>query len=134
MVPVAEHLSHHSFNIVKILLRLQCVVNAVVALLVEFRIGDIRVVLIMRAAGGLNKSMGHKRARRNDGIHDAVLDQVGNNQTLLGDGHGTRESHHDEAIFVASHGLEHVGSFADLASGERSFRHGAHQIINRADF
>src|SRR4029077_20209927 len=54
-------------------------------------------------------------------------------QALLGNRHGARQRHDDEALFVTSNGLEHVSRFPELASGERGLRHGAYQIVDRPD-
>jgi hypothetical protein len=35
---------------------------------------------------------------------------------------------------IASHGLEHVGSFAKLAAGERRFGHSANQVVDGTNF
>ena len=62
-----------------------------------------------------------------------LIDQIGDDQSLLGDRHGAGEGHDDEAILVTRHGLQHVGGLPDLASGEGGLRHGAHQVVDRAD-
>ena len=74
--------------------------------------------------------MRHQRSSGNDRIHDAAIDQLGNHQSLLGHGHRAGERHDDEAFFVARHGLQHIGSFAELAAGKRRLGHRAHQIVD----
>ena len=84
----------------------------------------------MSATGGFDQSVRHQRAGRNDRVHDAAIDQLGDHQALLGHGHRAGECHDDEAFLVARHGLEHVGSFAELAAGKRGPGHGAHQVVD----
>ena len=62
-----------------------------------------------------------------------LLDEIGDDQPLLGDRHGAGESHDDEAILVARHCLQHVGGFADLAAGEGRVCHGANQVVDGVD-
>ena len=63
LVPIAKNFRHHVLHIVEILLGLQRVINAVVALLIQFSVGDVRVVAEMRPASGFNETMGHERTR-----------------------------------------------------------------------
>ena len=130
MVPIAENFGHDAFHIVQVLFRFQGVVHTVVALFIKFSVRDIGVVTKMRAAGCLNQAVGHQRAGGDDCVHDAAIDQFGNHQALLGDGHCARQSHNDKAVFVTCHRLKHVGGFAELAAGECGFRHRPHQIVN----
>ena len=87
----------------------------------------------MRASRGLHQTVRHQSSGRDDRIHDATVDQFSDNQPLFGNRHRASQGHHNKAIFVASHGFEHVGGFADLAPGECGLRHRPHQVINRAD-
>src|SRR6185437_9384654 len=50
MVPVLEHLSHNSFNIVKVLLGLERVIDAVIPLLVKLGVRHVGVVAEMGAS------------------------------------------------------------------------------------
>src|SRR5690242_11130409 len=77
--------------------------------------------------------MGHQCAGGNNGIDDAAVDQLSDDQALFCYRHRTGESHDHKTIFVARHGLEHIGGFSDLAPGERSIRHGANQVVYRTD-
>ena len=47
--------------------------------------------------------------------------------------HGPGQSHDHKAIFIASHGFQHIRGFAELAACERRLGHGTHQIINRVN-
>ena len=132
MGPIAEHLCHYPLNVVEILLRLERVINAVVSLLVKLGIGYVGVVAEMRAARSLNQSVRHERTGGNDGVHNAPLDQVGDDQSLLGNGHRAGKGHDHKAILVAGHGFENVSSLTDLAPSEGSLRHCNHQIVNGA--
>ena len=87
----------------------------------------------MRAPCGLHEAVCHQRAGGNNRIDDAVINQIGDHQSLLGDGHRSREGHHDKTIFVASHGFQDIGAFADLATGECRIAHRADQIIHGFD-
>ena len=129
-VPIFEHMKHDLLHIIEILLRLQRVVYTVVALLVKLGIGHIGVVAEVGAARGFDQSVRHKGASRNDRVNHAAVNQLSNDQTLLRDRHRAGQSHHHEAILVASHGLEHVGGFTKLATSEGSLRHGAYQIVD----
>src|SRR4029077_16404902 len=54
-------------------------------------------------------------------------------QPLFGNRHRASQRHHHKSIFIESHGFQYVGGFAELASGERSLRHGPHQAVNGPD-
>ena len=84
----------------------------------------------MRAPGRFDQALRHERSGGNDRIHDAAIDQFGNHQALLGHGHRAGQRHDYEAFFVSRHGLEYIGSLAELAAGERGPGHGAHQIVD----
>ncbi len=88
----------------------------------------------MRPAGRFDQSMSHQCAGRNNRVHDAAVDQVGDDQSLLGHGHGAGQRHHHETVFVHGHGLKHVGRLAQLPARERSLGHGTHQVVDRAHF
>ena len=77
--------------------------------------------------------MRHQRSGGDDGVDDAVIDEVGDHQALLGDGHRAGQGHHNEAFLVARHGFQHVGAFANLASGEGGVAHGADKVIHGLD-
>ena len=87
----------------------------------------------MRLTGCLYQSVRHERAGRNDRIDDPPIDQLGDDQPLFGHCHGPCQRHHHKSIFVERHRFQYVGRFAELASGERSLRHGPHQAVNRSD-
>ena len=87
----------------------------------------------MRAPGGLDQPVRHQRAGGDDGVDDAAIDQFGDDQPLLGDGHRARKGHYDEAFFVARHRFQHVGAFAHLAAGKSGVAHGPHQVIHGVD-
>src|SRR5437899_1736347 len=84
----------------------------------------------MSAPGRFDQPMRHQRPGRNNRVHNAPIDQLGDHQALLGDGHRTGERHDDEAVLVARHGLQHIGSFAELAARKRRLGHRAHQVVN----
>ena len=88
----------------------------------------------MGAPGGFDQTVRHQRAGGNNRIHDAAIDEFGDDESLLGHGHGAGQGHYHETILVARHGFEHVGGFADLASGEGGLAHGAHQVVDRVHF
>jgi hypothetical protein len=85
----------------------------------------------VRPAGGFDQAVSHQSSRRDDGIHNASIDQLSDDQPLLGHGHGAGQRHHDEGIFVQRHGFEHVGGFAQLAPGKGGLGHCPHQAVDR---
>ena len=125
-----EHFAHHLFHVVQIGFGLQGVVHAVITLLVEFFVGNLRVVAEVGPPGGFYQSVRHQRASRDNRIHDAAIDQLRDHQALLGHSHRPRQGHHHKTVLVAGHGFQHVGSFAQLAAGERRLRHRTHQIVD----
>ena len=118
---------------VEVRLRLQRVVHAVVAGLVQLDVVHLRVVAEVRAPRGLHQPVRHQRAGGDNGVDDAVVNQIGDHQPLLGDGHRARQRHHDETLFVARHGFQHVGAFAHLPPGECRVAHRADQVIHGLD-
>ena len=133
-VPAAKHGSHHAFHVVEILLGLERVIHAVVPGLVEFLVAELGIVPEMSAPGRFDQPMRHQRPSGDDGVHNAAIDQLGYHQSLLGHGHRAGERHDDEAVLVARHGLQHIGSFAELAAGERRLGHRPHQLVNGMNF
>ena len=87
----------------------------------------------MRLAGGFDQPVRHERAGGDDGFDDAGIEEIGDDESLLGDGHGAGEGHDDESLAVAGHGFQHVGGVADLASGEGGAAHGADEVVHRVD-
>jgi hypothetical protein len=73
----------------------------------------------------------HERAGRHNRIHNAAVDELGDDQTLFGHRHRSGQSHYDERVFVERHRFEHVGSLAKLPAGEGRLGHRAHQIVDR---
>src|SRR5439155_4801460 len=69
-------------------------------------------------------------ASRNNCIHNAAVYELSNDQALLSYSHRAGEGHDDETFLVAGHGFEDVGGFAQLAAGEGSLRHGAHEVVD----
>ncbi len=61
-IPVAEDCFHYQLDVVKILLRLQRVIDAVVARFVELNVVHARIVAIVLAARGFDESVRHERA------------------------------------------------------------------------
>ena len=131
VIPTFQNLGHHFFYVVEVLLGLERVVHAVVALLIKLSVGDVRVVAEVSSPGCFDQAVRHERARRDNRIHDSPVDQVCDDETLFGDGHGAGQGHHHEAVRVASHGFEYVGRLAHLATGEGRFPHRTHEIVNR---
>ena len=126
VVPGFKNGSHDFFDVIEILLGFERVVDAVVALLVEFLVGDFRIGAEVRSPGGLDQSVGHQSAGGDDGVHDASVDQLGHD-------HGSGQCHDDKSVFVERHGLENVGGLAELAPGEGGLGHCAHQAVDRVD-
>ncbi len=87
-VPLVKHGSEDALHLVEVLLRLQGVVDAVVARFVELDIVHLGIVDVVRAANALDQAMRHQGAGGDQGAHDAAIDEVGDHQSLLGDGHG----------------------------------------------
>jgi hypothetical protein len=75
----------------------------------------------------------HEGAGRHNRIHDAAINQFGDDQPLLGHGHGSGQGHDDERILVESHGLKHVGGLTQLASGKGGLGHRPDQAVDRID-
>ena len=90
-------------------------------------------MLEVSAPGRFDESVRHERAGRDDRVHDAAVDQLGNYESLLGDRHRPGKGHHDEAVLIPRHRLEHVGSLAELAAGEGRLRHRTDQAVNGMD-
>ena len=61
-VPGFEHGGHDFFNVVEILLGLERVVDAVVALLVEFLTSTLRIGAKVGLPGGFDQPVTHERA------------------------------------------------------------------------
>ena len=129
-VPFRQDPEHDLFHIVQVGLRLQRVVHAVVPLPVELFVGDFRVVAEMGATGGFDQPVRHQGPRGNDCVHDAAIDQLRDDQSLLGHRHGAGERHYFEAVLVAGHRFQHVGRLAQLPPGKRRFGHASHQVVN----
>ncbi len=129
-VPLAQNFFHHQLNVVQVLLRLQRVINAVIARFIQLNIVHPWVIAIMFAAGGLNQSMRHQRSGGYHSVDQPFIDQVADDQTLLGHGHGACQGHDHEAVLVSRHGLKHVHRLAKLATGKCRVRHAAHQIAD----
>ena len=123
-------MEHDLLNIVEVLLRLERVIHAVVALLIKLGVGHIGVIAEMGTSGGFDKSVRHESTGRDDRVDNAAVNQLGNNQALLRYSHRPGQGHDYETILIARHGFEHIGSFAKLAASEGSLRHRAHQIVN----
>ena len=62
-----------------------------------------------------------------------MVDQIGNDQSLLRDGHGAGQRHHDETVLVASHGFQNFSAFPHLPPGECGVAHGADEVIYGVD-
>jgi hypothetical protein len=130
-VPVAEDLFHYHLDVIEVALRFERVIDAVVPGLVEFFVIHCRVVAVMGLAGGLDQAVRHQSAGGDDGLDDAVVDKIANDETLFSNGHGAGEGHHHETVFVARHGLKNISALAELAAGERGLAHGADQLADR---
>src|SRR5437868_3710464 len=130
-VPSLQYVEDYALDVIQIRFGLQGVIDPVVTLLVELGIRDVGVIAEVGASSGFNQAMRHQRASRNDGIHDATIDQFGNHQALLGNGHRASKSHYDKAVFVARHGLQNIRGLAKLTPCKRGLRHGTHQVVNR---
>ncbi len=128
LVDGADDLLH----VVQIGLRLERVIDAVVSGLVQFHIVHLGVVAEVLASGSLDQPVGHQRAGGDDGMDEAMVDQIGDDQALLRYRHRAGKGHDDETVFVAGHGFKHVGAFADLASGEGGVAHRCDQVIDAA--
>ena len=61
-IPFFQYFENHLLHIIQVLFGLKRVIHAVVALFVKFRVGNIRVVAEVRAAGGFHEPMCHERA------------------------------------------------------------------------
>ena len=59
VIPSFQYMGHHFFDVVQVLLRLQRVVDAVVALLVKLGVGNVGVVAEMCAPRGLDQAVRH---------------------------------------------------------------------------
>ncbi len=127
-----EHGGDDLFGVVEILLELERVVDAVVALREEFLVVHRRAVLVVRHARGFDEAVGHQRAGRDDRLHPAAVDHLADHETLLCDRHRSRDGEHAKAVAVAHHGFEHVGGFAEVATAERRRGHAAHQRVHRS--
>ncbi len=132
-VPLAEDLFHHQFDMVKVRFGLHHVIDPVVARFVEFFVVHARVVAIMDLPGGFYQAVGHGTAGGDQGVDQATITEIADDQALLGHGHGAGKGHHNEAVAIAGHSFKHVHGFAKLAAGEGSISHGAHQIIHGFD-
>src|ERR1700722_15529249 len=133
-VPTLQYLKHHFLYVVQIPLRLQGVVDAVVTLLVEFDVRNFRVVTKMGAPGGFHQPMRHEGAGRDNCIDNATIAQLCDDKALLRHGHGSRQGHPHETVFVSGHSFQHVDGFAELAAGKRSLGHRSQQVIDRVYF
>ena len=102
-VPARKHRAHNAFHVVEVLLGLERVVDAVVSRLVKFFIAQFRIMPEVGAPGSLDQAMRHQRTRRDDRVHDSPIDQLRDDQTLLGNGHGAGQGHHHETVLIARH-------------------------------
>ncbi len=134
VVPGFENRRHHLFDIIEVLLRLEGVVDAVVALLIEFFVRDFRIGAEMRPPGRLDQPVSHQGAGRDNRIHDPAINELGHDQALLGDRHGACQSHYNERVVVERHRLQDVSRFAKLTARESRLGHGSHQSIDRRHF
>ncbi len=127
---VLEHLPQEALDVVEVLLELDRVVDAVVALAVEILVLQVRPVLEVQHAGALAEPVGHERAGGDDGVYPAAVDHLAEHQPLLGDRHRARDRDDAEAALVADHRLEHVGGLAEAAPAEGRLAHGANQGVH----
>ena len=86
----------------------------------------------MRPPHAFHQAVRHQRAGGDHGLHHAVINEVGDDQSLLGHRHGAGQRHHHETIFVARHGFQHLSALAHLPSGKRGVAHGTDQVIHGA--
>jgi hypothetical protein len=84
-------------------------------------------------ADRFGEAVGHERARADDGVDEARLDHAHDDGRHLRDRHRAREGRDDEAVRVLRHGGEHVGGLAQRAAAECGLRHGAYEVVARAD-
>ena len=128
-----QHAHQNVEDIVEILLQFQCVVNAIVAAIIQLTVVHGGIVLEMCAAGGFDKAVRHQGAGGHHGVEHAVLDHVGKHQTHFGDGHGAREGAHHEAVRIGDHVVQHVGGLAEAAPTEGGPAHGLHEVREALD-
>ena len=134
VVPRFQHGRHNFFDVIEVLFRLERVVDPVVPLLIKFNIRNFRIRPEVSPPTSLDQTMSHHRARRDNGIHHPSVDQLRDDQPLLGDSHRASKGHHDESVFVQRHGFEHIGRFPQLAPGEGRLRHRTNQAVNGMNF
>src|SRR6185312_15065483 len=132
-VPFAQDFFHHQLHVIKVGFRFERVIDAVVARLIELFVVHARVIAIVVLAGGFYESVGHESAGGDQGVDQSAINEIADDEALLGNGHGAGKSHDDEAVAIAGHGFKHVNGFAELASGEGRIRHGAHEFVNGFD-
>jgi hypothetical protein len=134
-LPLVEDTVDDLFDVIEIGFGLERIVHTIVAGKEKFVVVHFPgIVAKVRTASGFDKAVGHKCTGGNDGFDNARFNEIAKDQTHFADGESTGESHDDEAVLVASHGLQNVGSITDLARGVRGVAHGADKIIDRFDF
>jgi hypothetical protein len=134
-IPFVEDAIDDFFDVIEIGFGLEGVVDAVVAGEKEFLVVHFGgIVAEVRAARGFDEAVSHESAGGDDGFDDAGLDEVAEDEAHLADGESAGESHDDETILVAGHGLEDVGGVTDLAGSVGGVAHGADKIIDGFDF
>ena len=84
-VPCRENVVHHFFDMIEICFRLERVVHAVVTGVEKFLVAHIGVVAKMGVARCFHQPMRHQRARRDNRVDHARLDQVAENESHLAD-------------------------------------------------
>lgn len=114
-------------------LRLERVIDAVVALLEKLLVAHLAVVAVVLQPGGLHQPVRHQRPGGNNRVDHPGVDQVADDQPHLAHGQRPGKGHHYEAVLVARHGFQHVGGVAHLASGVGRLPHGADQVVHRLD-
>ena len=119
---------HDLGGLFEVALQLERVVHAAIAGVVELLVAPVRVVPEVRAAALLDQAVAHQRPGADDGVEQALVDHLGDQQALLGDGHCAGKCADDEALLVAGHLAQDVGRFAQGPAAERGLGHGGEQL------
>ena len=123
-----QHVLHDPGRFFEIALQLERVVDAAIAGVVELLVAPVRIVAKVRVAALLDEAVAHQGAGADDGVEQALIDHLGDEQALLGDRHGAGEGADDEALPVAGHLLQDVRGFAERSAAEGGLRHRGQQI------
>ena len=130
---IDECLSQDAFSFVQVFLKLDGVVDAVVAFFEKLFVAHGGPMLEVQHPGPFHKPMGHQGACGHNRLDPAAFDHLAQNKSLFRNRHGPRNGNDPKAVWISDHRLKDISGFAQSSAAKGRIAHGANQIVDTVE-